>query len=295
MEPLGQDAATNSVRGQVAVVTGAGRGIGRAIALALAEAGAWVAVCARSEDQITETAREIVARDGRALVVPADVSIRSDVEHLIAQVEQALGPVDLLVNNAGRALPVGAIAETDPDEWWQTMEVNVRGSLYCSRAVLPSMLARGRGRIVNVSSQAGFLAWPMLSAYAVSKAALLRLTENLAAETRGRGVQVFAVIPGEVRTAMTEAALSCGEPSVEQFFQGIFDQGADVPPERAADLVVHLASGQADRLSGRYVSAVPQLAGVPGERADVREMVARGAEIAEHGLYLLRPRELGVG
>jgi len=154
MEPLGQDAATNSVRGQAAVVTGAGRGIGRAIALALGDAGARVAVCARSEDQISDTARETVARDGRALAVPADVSIRPELEHLIAQVEQALGPVDLLVNDAGRAFPVGAIAETDPDEWWQTMEVNARGPLYCSRAVLPSLLARSRGRIVNVSSHA---------------------------------------------------------------------------------------------------------------------------------------------
>jgi NAD(P)-dependent dehydrogenase (short-subunit alcohol dehydrogenase family) len=267
--------------GQVALVTGAGRGIGRAIALVLSEAGASVAVCARSRDEVKRTAGDVTEHHGRAMAVQADVSSRQEVEQMVREVQDTLGPIDLLVNNAARAGTVGPIATTDPDEWWQTLEVNLRGPLYCSHAVLPGMLARRRGRIVNVSSGAGFAAWPMVSSYAVSKAALFRLSENLAVETRGQGVHVFAIDPGLVRTAMSEGAMSCGDPSVEQAFQSWFASGADGPPERAARLVAYLASGSADVLSGRYVSV----------DADVQQMVANAGDIAERDLYVLRQRE----
>jgi NAD(P)-dependent dehydrogenase (short-subunit alcohol dehydrogenase family) len=267
--------------GQVALVTGAGRGIGRAIALALSQAGAAVAVCARSEEEVTAVATEIAGRDGRALAVRCDVTYRHEVEDMAAQMEAAIGPVDLLVNNAGQFGPIGPAAATDPDEWWQALEVNLRGPLYCARAVLPGMLARGRGRIVNVSTGAGFAAVPMMSAYSVSKAALYRLSENLAAETRGHGVMVFAINPGLVRTAISESALSCGEPSIERWFRDAFANQEDVPAESAASLVVYLASGAADVLSGRYIFATD----------DVAQMVARADEIEEHDLYVLRGRE----
>lgn len=267
--------------GQVALVTGAGRGIGRAIALALAEAGAAVAVCARSQDDVTRVAEEIAGRRRQAVALRCDVTHRHEVENMVARVEAALGPVDLLVNNAAQAGPIGPLAATDPDEWWQTLAVNVRGPLYCARAVLPGMLSRGRGRIVNVSSGAGFEAWPMLSAYVVSKAALYRLSENLAAETRGQGVAVFAISPGLVRTAMSESGLSCGEPSIEQTFTDWFANKEDVPADVAATLVVYLASGAADVLSGRNLDVSD----------DVAQMVARAAEIEEHDLYVLRQRE----
>jgi NAD(P)-dependent dehydrogenase (short-subunit alcohol dehydrogenase family) len=267
--------------GQVALVTGAGRGIGRTLALALSEAGAAVAVCARSQDEVAGVAGEIMDRNGRVLAVRCDLTHRQQVEEMTAEVEAVIGPVDLLVNNAGLAGPAGPIAATDPDEWWLTLEVNLRGPLYCARAVLPGMLARGRGRIVNVSSGAGFAAWPMLSAYVVSKAALYRFSENLAAETRGHGVTVFAISPGLVRTAMSESGVSCGEPSIEQFFRDAFATHADVPAERAAALVVYLASGAADVLSGRYIDVTD----------DVAQMVAQVAQIEERDLYVLRNRE----
>ena len=192
--------------GLVALVTGAGRGIGRAIALALGDAGAAVAVCARSEDEVTDVAGEIEGRGGHALAIRCDVTDRQQVESMVAAAEDAIGPVDLLVNNVGRFGPVGPLAATDPDNWWQTLEVNLRGPLYCTRAVLPGMLTRCHGRIVNVSSGVGFAAIPMLSAYVVSKTALYRLSENLAAETRGHGVTVLAIDPGLVRTAISESA-----------------------------------------------------------------------------------------
>jgi len=267
--------------GQVALVTGVGRGIGRAIALALSEAGAVVAVCARSQDDVTRVAEEIAGRGGQAVAMRCDVTHRHEVEDMVAGVEAVIGPVDLLVNNAAQAGPIGPIAATDPDEWWQALEVNVRGPLYCARAVLPGMLSRGHGRIVNVSSGAGFEAWPMLSAYVVSKAALYRLSESIAAETQGQGVAVFAINPGLVRTAMSESGLSCGEPSIEQTFTDWFANKEDVSADAAATLVVYLASGAADVLSGRNLDV----------SHDVAQMVARAAEIEEHDLYVLRQRE----
>ncbi len=267
--------------GQVALVTGAGRGIGRAIALALGDAGAAVAVCARSGDDVTGVAGEIADRWGHALAIRCDVTDRQEVQSMVAAVQETLGPVDLLVNNAGRFGPVGPLAAADPDEWWQALEVNLRGPLYCARAVLPGMLARGHGRIVNVSSGVGLAAIPMLSAYVVSKTALYRLSENLAAETRGHGVMVFAIDPGLVRTAISESALSCGEPSIEQWFTDAFGGHQDVPAESAATLVAYLASGAADVLSGRNIDI----------SHDVAQMVARAAEIEEHDLYVLRERQ----
>jgi NAD(P)-dependent dehydrogenase (short-subunit alcohol dehydrogenase family) len=276
----GEKQAPVRLDGQVALVTGAGRGIGRAMALALSRAGAEVAVCARSQDEVTRVASEIADHQGRALAVRCDVLDRHEVEDMVAAVGAALGPVDLLVNNAGQFGPIGPIAATDPDEWWQALEVNLRGPLYCARAVLAGMLTRRRGRIVNVSSGAGFAAIPMLSAYSVSKAALYRLSENLAAETSGHGVMVFAIDPGLVRTAMSESALSCGEPGIEQWFTDAFASQEDVSTEPAATLAVYLASGAADVLSGRYIVATD----------DVRQMVARAGEIHEHDLYVLRER-----
>jgi len=267
--------------GQVALVTGAGRGIGRAIALALGDAGAAVAVCARSQDEVTGVAGEIEGRGRHALAVRCDVTDRQEVERMVAAVEDAIGPVALLVNNAGRFGPVGPLTAIDPDDWWQALEVNVRGPLYCARAVLPSMLARGHGRIVNVSSGVGFAAIPLLSAYVVSKTALYRLSENLAAETRGHGVMVFAIDPGLVRTAISESALSCGEPSIEQWFTDAFAHQEDVPAAAAATLVVQLASGAADALSGRNIDVSD----------DVAQMVARAADIEQRDLYVLRERE----
>ena len=216
---------------------------------------------------------------GSALAARCDVLHRDEVHDLVARVETAVGPVDLLVNNAGQFGPVRAIATLDPDEWWQALEVNLRGPLNCTRAVLPDMLRRGHGRIINVSSSSGLAAVPMLSAYSVSKAALCRLSENLAAETRGHRVSVFTIIPGLVRTAMSESALSCGEPSIERF-KGAFAQQENFSAEPAASLVVYLATGATDVLSGRYIFATD----------DEPQMVSRANDIQEQGLYVLRGR-----
>jgi NAD(P)-dependent dehydrogenase (short-subunit alcohol dehydrogenase family) len=247
-----QDKGVN-LEGQVAIVTGGGRGIGKAIALGLAKAGASVAVVARSEDQLTETVREITELGSRAMSVAADVTDPAAVQKMVVGVEQALGSVDLLVNNAGLAGPIGPTWEIDLDDWWRCLEVNLRGPMLCSRAVLPGMIARGRERIVNVASGAGTFAIPYLGAYVTSKTALIRFNEILALETALHEVRVFAIEPGTVRTSMAEYALESEEGRRWMpWFGEIFQRGEDVPPDHAADLVVLLASGRADALSDRF-------------------------------------------
>lgn len=271
--------------GRVAIVTGGGRGIGRAMAQGLANAGAAVAVVARSPDELAESVALIEASGGQAIAVTADVTDESAVERMASDVEQQLGPVNLLVNNAGVLGPAGPIWEVDGDAWWRCLAVNLRGPFLCSRAVLPGMLARHSGRIITTSSGAGTEPWPFSAAYAIAKAAAINFSENLAAETREAGISVFSIHPGFVRTAMTEGAAA--SPEDEKWCGGIFRTSLAegypfecVPPQRAAELVVFLASGRADALSGCYVSA----------EDDVAEMVRRAEEIQRDELYTLRLR-----
>jgi NAD(P)-dependent dehydrogenase (short-subunit alcohol dehydrogenase family) len=267
---------------QVAIVTGGGRGIGRAMALALAKSGAAVAVVARSTDQLAQTVALVEGAGRRAIPITADVTDQQATEQMAREVEQQLGPVDLLVNNAGAPTSAGPLWETDPDEWWRCIDVNLRGPFLCSRAVLPGMVARRRGRIITTASGAGLGPWPYVAAYAIGKCAAIRFSENLAAETKEHGISVFSISPGFVRTGMVEAIAGSSEDEkwLGGFFRRSLAAGHDVPPERAANLVVLLASGQADSLSGCYI----------GVGDDVAEMVRRAEEIQQDELYTLRLR-----
>jgi NAD(P)-dependent dehydrogenase (short-subunit alcohol dehydrogenase family) len=195
-------------------------------------------------------------------------------ERLVARTEQELGPISLLVNNAGVISPLGPMWEVDPAEWWQTLDVNLRGPLLGIRAVVPRMIPRGRGRIINLASAAGLQAIPYGSAYVVSKTALIRLTETLALEVQARGLSVFAVHPGDVRTDMT--AYLVDSPAGQRWvpwFARIFEEGQDMPAARVADLVCWIAAGHADALSGRFigvgddVDALLTQVGVGGQEA----------------------------
>ena len=246
---------------QVALVTGGGRGLGRAIALRLAAAGVQVAVAARSADQLAETVALIQRLGGRGQAFVADVTDPHAVAAMARSVERALGPVNLLVNNAGIAGPAGPFWESDPQEWWRCVEINLLGTLLCCQAVAPGMVARRQGRIVNLVSHAGRIAIPYLSAYGVAKTGQIRLTEVLAQELAPHGISVFGVIPGTVRTALAEEALN--SPEANQWlpwFAQIFEAGLDVPPELAADLVLALASGVADSLTGQVIDVADDLA-----------------------------------
>jgi len=273
----------HELREQVAIVTGAGRGLGRAIALALARAGAAVGVIGRSEAPVGETMGAIVKAGGGALAVVADVSEAASVEHAVREVEGALGPVDLLVNNAAIMGPLGPMWNADAHDWWHSFEVNLRGPYLCSRALLPGMIARRRGRIINLSTSAATVAVAHMGAYVVSKTALIRFTENLAAELLNSGVSVFAIDPGTVRTAMSEHLLEseAGKKWLP-WFRKLFDKGRDVPAEKAADLVVQLAAGRADALSGRLI----------GVADDLANMLEQTEEIKKRSLYTLRVNKL---
>lgn len=271
--------------GQVAIVTGGGRGIGRAIAKALATAGASVAVVARTECELAETVRLIEEAGGRATAYPADVTDQKAMERVVAEVEKELGPVGLLVSNAGVLGPGGPMWEIDAAEWWRCVDVNLRGPFLCARAVLPRMVERGRGRIITTASGTGTAPWPHGAAYAVAKSAAIFFSENLACETEDHGISVFAIDPGFVRTAMTVAGaeLPCDDAWWGGLFRTSLTEGhpwAVSPVERAGELVVILASGEADALSGCFISI----------RDDVADMVSRADEIRRCELYRLRLR-----
>jgi NAD(P)-dependent dehydrogenase (short-subunit alcohol dehydrogenase family) len=252
----------SELSGQVALVTGGGRGIGRRIAVELTEAGMRVAVSARTRAEVEETAQQI-----GGLAIEADVSDRAAVELMVAEVERELGPLDLLVNNAGIAAEERQAWEMEPADWWHVFEVNVLGAYLCCRAVLPGMIERGRGRIVNTGSGAGYLPGSRGTAYSASKAALYRFGDTLALQLEPHGIPVFTISPGLVRTAMTE---------------GVFGDDAPwTPPELAPRLVRALASGRADRLSGRYIHA---------EHDDVEDLIARADAIVEQDLNSIRLR-----
>jgi len=252
--------------GQVALVTGGGRGIGRLVAAELADAGARVALTGRTREQVEDAAGEI-----GALGIVGDVSLEEDVARFVAETERELGPIDLLVNNAGVSGRQMPFEDESPEDWWHVFEINVRGAYLCCRAVVPEMLARGGGRIVNVGSGASYIPLsgvPALgTAYGATKAALGRFTEALAVELSPRGVFAFLISPGLVRTDMATSVFP--------------DDAPWTPPELAPRLVRVLASGRADALAGRYLHA---------EHDDVEELIRRADEIVDQDLNAIRLR-----
>jgi 3-oxoacyl-[acyl-carrier protein] reductase len=244
----------------VALVTGGGRGIGAGIARELAAAGMRVAVAARSADQVREVADEI---DGLPVVV--DVSSRESVGEMVDQVATELGPIDLLVANAGINGPRGTTWEVDSEEWWHTHEVNVKGVFLCCRAVIPGMIERGGGRIVITSSGAAYLPGSSSTAYSSSKAAVNRFGETLASQAAEHGIAVFPISPGLVLSDMTKDAFPADAPWT--------------PPELAPQLVRVLASGRADKLRGRYLHA---------EHDDIEDLIRRADAVVENDLNAIR-------
>jgi NAD(P)-dependent dehydrogenase (short-subunit alcohol dehydrogenase family) len=272
------------IRDQVAIVTGASRGIGRAIAQRCAEEGAKVALVARTASKLEELAAEIRDEGGVAMAIPTDVTDHAAVAAMVRQVEEELGPTHLLVANAGAFYAIGPTWEVDPATWWADVTINLLGVFLCCREVVPGMVARKKGRVITLIGGGTDMPLPYGSAYAASKAAVMRLTENLAVELKEHGVKAFALRPGFVRTTMSEHQLS-GEgrrwlPNTAQRF----DEGKDVPATMAGDLVVEFASGRFDALTGRYI----RVNDYKGDNLD--EVEARIPEILEKDLRTLRMR-----
>ncbi len=249
-----------SLRGRGAVVTGGGRGIGEAVARALAEAGCRVVVTARSTDQIEAVAGSLVEAGHEAWAVSCDVSDES------AVVELALGTVDILVNNAGVA-PTAPLARLTLDMWNQALGVNATGTFLCTRAFLPAMMDRGWGRVVNVASVAGLFGAKYMGAYAASKHAVIGFTRSVAPEAAEGGATVNAVCPGFVDTPMTDEGIRMiGDRSGKSRQEAVDAILADTPqarlirPEEVAQAVLSLCEDAAADTNGEAVV----LDGAPG-------------------------------
>lgn len=268
------------LEGRVAFVTGGGRGVGRAIAQALADAGAAVAVVARTDREVKDTATTIETSKGRAIAIAVDVTREHEVTSAMREAERELGPIDVLVNNAGSCTALGPVWEVDPELWWRDIEVNLRGTFLCSRAVLRGMLERRSGRIVNVSTYAAIRPDPYRTAYSSAKLAVLRFTDTLAAELIDRGVFVFAMTPGTVRTEMTDALVPAAAARDWPVDWPDAATGRFLPPERAGGLAVFLASGRGDALTGRFLHVLD----------DVADIAQRADAVVADDLYAVRLR-----
>lgn len=271
-----------------ALITGAGRGIGRAIAIAFAREGADLALVARTASELDETAQLIRAADAlqgkgepRVVAVTADISQRADVDRAVRQALATLGRVDVLVNNAGVQPPIGPLWQNDPDEWMRAVAINLFGPMLCIQAVLPGMMERKRGKIVNLSGGGATGPRPNFSAYAASKAALVRLTETLAVELAPYNIQVNALSPGAINTRMLDEVLAAGDLAGAELAQAQHRaEKGGAPIELAAQLAVFLASADSDGLTGKLVA-------VPHEDWQTWD-AARIAAINESPWYTLR-------
>ncbi|MCC7265618.1 MAG: SDR family oxidoreductase [Candidatus Latescibacteria bacterium] len=244
------------LKGRKALVTGAGRGIGRAIALALAAAGAQVALLARTRGQLEEVAAEIGG--ARSLVLSADLAREAELRRAFGELAAVWGGVDILVNNAGVLGPIGPAHQVDPTAWLEAVRINLGGCFLCSQLVLPGMIAKGYGKIINLSGGGAVSPRPCFSAYSAAKAGVVRFTETLAAEVAPYHIDVNAVAPGAVNTRMLDQVLEAGRLAGDQALAEARRQQEEggTDPIRPAALVVYLASPRSDGLSGRLFSAV---------------------------------------
>ncbi len=246
------------LHGKTAIITGAGRGLGRSVACAFSREGACVVICARAEDELKDTALEI-RRLGRSCVIKrADVGNPKDVDALVQAALEAYRRVDILINNAAVQGPIGPVAEADDTAWVQTIQTNLLGTYLCIRRVLPDMIAARRGKIINLSGGGATSARPNFSAYAASKAAIVRLTETLAAEVAPFNVQVNAIAPGPLATRMQreicEAGPRAGGKETEEAQSSL--EAGERCFERATELALFLGSDQSDGLTGKLISAL---------------------------------------
>jgi NAD(P)-dependent dehydrogenase (short-subunit alcohol dehydrogenase family) len=276
----------------VALVTGASRGLGRALAVRLAAAGADLALLARDEAALAgaaEEARAAATMAGQVIrCYPADLADKAAVEAVATACRVDFGRVDVLINNAAVLGPVGRFEEIDVTAWQAVFAVNLFAPAHLSRCLVPGMLQRGFGRIVNLSGGGATSPRPAFSAYASSKCALVRFSETLAEELRGSGVTVNCVAPGAMPTAMLREVLATGQQgSGADPAKAALEEGGEAVA-RAADLVAFLASDAAGEITGRLVSAVWD---------DWRALPARATALASTDVYTLRrivPKDRGL-
>ena len=273
---------TGKLSGKVAIITGAGRGIGRGIAMAFASEGAKVALVARTAAQVEDAAVEASRAGAEALAIPGDITKRDDVRRIVERAFERHSRIDILVNNAAILGPLGPFAGNDMDHWAATMELNVTALAACCSAVLPGMISQGSGKIINLSGAGVTRPSQTLSAYGTSKAAVIRFTETLALEVREHNIWVNALGPGQIDTEFLDPVVSAEHGSVDPSFVAQVrktkaGQGASM--DNAAALAVWLASGESNGLTGRLISATQD---------DWRALGSRIPEVMESDLHTLR-------
>jgi 3-oxoacyl-[acyl-carrier protein] reductase len=253
---------TAALQGKAVIITGANQGLGLDIARQFVASGASVVLCARDGRLLEEVRTQLAgqARSGqRVEATAADVSNQADVARVVDLAVSCFGSIDVLVNNAGVYGPMGAIEDVDWQQWTRALEINIHGSVLMARAVLPAMKSRRRGKIIQLSGGGATNPMPRISAYAVSKAAIVRFAESLAEEVREFNIDVNSIAPGALNTRMLEEVLAAGPEKVgAEFFNRSVKQkqsgGAGL--ERGAALAVFLASDASDGITGKLISAM---------------------------------------
>jgi len=269
------------LEGKTAVVTGGGRGIGRTIALGLAQEGADVLTFSRTHAEVEATAAAVRQCGRRGIALVADVRRPEDVARVMDCALTEWGRIDILVNNAGIQGPIGKLQDNDIAAWADTIETYLVGTFLCCKSVLPHMIARRQGKIINLSGGGAATPRPNFGAYAAAKAGVVRLTETLAEEVREFNIQVNAIAPGPVFTRMLEEVLAAGEAAGDVALADArrCRETGGTPPERAAALTVFLASADSNGLTGRLVSALWD---------NWPEMARQFEQLSKIGAYTLR-------
>jgi NAD(P)-dependent dehydrogenase (short-subunit alcohol dehydrogenase family) len=249
-----------SLQGRTAFITGGSRGLGEVIAQAFLEAGANVAICARSAKELAQTEQRLSQKyfGQRVKAFPLDVTDQTAVTKSLEAILEAFGDLHVLVNNAGVYGPMGSLWQTSAEEWDAALRINIQGSVYPIRTVVPYFLKKGYGKIIQISGGGATNPLPRITSYAASKAAIIRLAESVAQDLKGTGIDVNSIAPGALNTKMMDDLLRAGPELVgKEFFskmKNVSEQGG-TPLEVGARLAVFLASKESDGITGRLISA----------------------------------------
>ena len=255
------------LKNRISIITGGSGGIGKAIAAAFAQEGSSLVLVSRTGADLEKTKRELASFPTKVAIYPADVSREEDVKGLVDFTLDRFGTVDILVNCAGIQGPIGLITDIDEKDWFEAIKINLYGTFLCIKAVLPIMMKKNSGKILNFSGGGAVSPRPRFSAYGTSKAGVVRLTETLASEFKDYNIGIHAIAPGAVNTKMLELVLAAGVAAGKEELSKALKQKREggVPPPQVAELAVFLASAKSDGLSGRLISlpwdnwsAIPQ-------------------------------------
>jgi len=244
------------LKDKVSIITGGSMGIGKAIASTFAKEGSHLVLTSRTRSYLEATKRQLEGFGPRVEIFRADVSQEKEVRSLVDFTLKEFGDINILANCAGIYGPIGFMTDLDSNKWLEAIKINLFGTFLCIKAVLPVMIKNRKGKIINLSGGGAASPFPRFSAYATSKAGVVRLTETIAEEVKEYNVDVNAIAPGTVNTRLLEQALQAGEAAGKSFLAKAIKQKQEgsVPPEKVAELAVFLASSKTDGLTGRLIS-----------------------------------------